>query len=129
RAAGAESEVAPPRSLRHPRDVSTATTRPFAVAGVAPAARARRYGLWVAAAVGLLVLPHLVHTGTAIAIMNQMGIAVVFALSYNMLLGQGGMLSFGHAVYFGLGGFIAAPVPNLSGRGACYRPVPVLPLV
>ena len=31
----------------------------------------------------------------------------VFALSYNMLLGQGGMLSFGHAVYFGLGGFMA----------------------
>ena len=109
--------------------MSTATTRPFAVAGVAHAARARRYGLWVAAAVGLLVLPQVVHTGTAIAIMNQMGIAVVFALSYNMLLGQGGMLSFGHAVYFGLGGFIAAHVLNLSGRGAIYLPVPVLPLI
>jgi len=109
--------------------VSTATTRPFAGAGVAHAARARRYGLWVAGAGALLVLPQLVHTGTAIAIMNQMGIAVVFALSYNMLLGQGGMLSFGHAVYFGLGGFIAAHALNLSGRGAIYLPVPVLPLV
>ena len=109
--------------------MSTATTRPFAVAGVAHAARARRYGPWLAAAVVLLGLPQLVHTGTAIAIMNQMGIAVVFALSYNMLLGQGGMLSFGHAVYFGLGGFIAAHVLNLSGRGAIYLPVPVLPLV
>ena len=36
-----------------------------------------------------------------------MVIAIVFALSYNMLLGQGGMLSFGHAVYFGLGGFLS----------------------
>jgi branched-chain amino acid transport system permease protein len=39
--------------------------------------------------------------------MNQIAIAIVFALSYNMLLGQGGMLSFGHAVYFGLGGFLS----------------------
>jgi len=109
--------------------VSTATTRPLAVAGVARTARVRRYGLWIAAAGVLLVLPQLIRTGTAIAIMNQMGIAVVFALSFNMLLGQGGMLSFGHAVYFGLGGFIAAHVLNLAGRGALYLPVPVLPLV
>src|SRR6266566_4583231 len=77
----------------------------------------------------LLALPQLIRTGTAIAIMNQMGIAVAFALSFNMLLGQGGMLSFGHAVYFGLGGFIAAHVLNLAGRGTLWIPVPVLPLV
>jgi ABC-type branched-subunit amino acid transport system permease subunit len=34
--------------------------------------------------------------------LSQMGIAIVACLSYNMLLGQGGMLSFGHAVYTGL---------------------------
>jgi branched-chain amino acid transport system permease protein len=61
--------------------------------------------------------------------MNQMGIAVIFALSFNMLLGQGGMLSFGHAVYFGLGGFIAAHVLNLAGRHVVWMPVPLLPLV
>ena len=109
--------------------MSTAATRPLAVAGIARAARVRRYGLWVAAAIALIALPQLVRTGTALAIMNQMGIAIVFALSYNMLLGQGGMLSFGHAVYFGLGGFIAAHVLNLAGRGALYLPVPLLPLV
>jgi branched-chain amino acid transport system permease protein len=109
--------------------VSTAATRPLAVTGVARAARVRRYGLWGAAAVVLVVLPQLVRTGTALAVMNQMGIAIVFALSYNMLLGQGGMLSFGHAVYFGLGGFIAAHMLNLAGRGALFLPVPLLPLV
>jgi branched-chain amino acid transport system permease protein len=88
-----------------------------------------RHGLWIGGAVLLLILPHVVSTGAAIPIMNQMGIAVVFALSFNMLLGQGGMLSFGHAVYFGLGGFIAAHVLNLAGRGAVYLPVPLLPLV
>ena len=109
--------------------MSTVGTRPLAVAGVARAARVRRYGLWIAGAVALLALPQVVRTGTAIAIMNQMGIAVVFALSFNMLLGQGGMLSFGHAVYFGLGGFLAAHALNLAGRGTLYLPVPLLPLV
>src|SRR5262249_33783692 len=77
----------------------------------------------------LLALPQVVRSGTGLAIMNQMGIAIVFALSYNMLLGQGGMLSFGHAVYFGLGGFIAAHVLNLAGRGVLWMPVPLLPMV
>ena len=89
----------------------------------------RRHGLWIGGAILLIVLPYLVRTGAAIPVMNQMGIAIVFALSYNMLLGQGGMLSFGHAVYFGLGGFIAAHVLNAAGRGAFYLPVPLLPLV
>ena len=89
----------------------------------------RGYGVWLAAAGILVVLPWIVRTGAAVPVMNQMGIAIVFALSFNMLLGQGGMLSFGHAVYFGVGGFIAAHVLNLAGRGAFYLPVPLLPLV
>ena len=59
-----------------------------------------------------------------------MGIAIIACLSYNMLLGQGGMLSFGHAVYTGLGTFVAIHALNL--RSATARlPVPVslVPLV
>jgi branched-chain amino acid transport system permease protein len=106
-----------------------AATRSLALPGVGRAVRARRVGLWLAAAVLLLILPQLVRTGTALAVMNQMGIAVIFALSFNMLLGQGGMLSFGHAVYFGIGGFVAAHVLNMAGRGTLWLPVPLLPLV
>jgi branched-chain amino acid transport system permease protein len=106
-----------------------ATARRLFIGAVSPTTWLRQYGVWLGAAVVLLALPHLVRTGAAIPVMNQMGIAVVFALSYDMLLGQGGMLSFGHAVYFGLGGFIAAHVLNLAGRGAIYLPVPVLPIV
>ena len=108
---------------------SPAATRSLALPGVARAVRARRLGPWLTAAVVLLILPQLVRTGTALAVMNQMGIAVIFALSFNMLLGQGGMLSFGHAVYFGIGGFIAAHLLNLAGRGTLWLPVPLLPLV
>ena len=90
---------------------------------------AQRHGLWIVAALVLLALPHIVRSPVAISVMNQMGIAVVFALSYNMLLGQGGMLSFGHAVYFGLGGFVAIHLLNLTAKGGLYLPVPFLPLV
>ncbi|HEU5195160.1 MAG TPA: branched-chain amino acid ABC transporter permease, partial [Methylomirabilota bacterium] len=106
-----------------------AAARPLVVADVAPAGLLRRYGVWLAAAVLLIVLPWIVRTGAAVPVMNQMGIAIVFALSFNMLLGQGGMLSFGHAVYFGLGGFLAAHALNIAGRGGLYLPVPLLPVV
>ena len=49
--------------------------------------------------------------------MSQMGIAIIACLAYNMLLGQGGMLSFGHAVYSGLGAFFAIHALNLASDG------------
>ena len=35
-------------------------------------------------------------------------IFVLYAVSYNLLLGYAGLLSFGHAMFFGLGAFVAA---------------------
>jgi branched-chain amino acid transport system permease protein len=89
----------------------------------------RLYGVWVAAAVVLAVLPYALRAPAAVPVVNQMGIAVVFALSYNMLLGQGGMLSFGHAVYFGFGGFLAAHALNLAARHGLWLPVPLVPIM
>lgn len=60
----------------------------------------------------LLLLPLLVESRSAYSLLNATGVYIVFALSYNMLLGQTGMLSFGHAVYFGLGGYAAMHVLN-----------------
>lgn len=67
----------------------------------------KKFSVWIGYLLTLLILPQLFNSILAISILNQMAIAIVFALSYNMLLGQGGMLSFGHAVYFGLGGFLS----------------------
>jgi branched-chain amino acid transport system permease protein len=97
--------------------------------GAAAARRVRLGAIWVAFALLLVVLPHVFTSPVVVALVNKMGIAVIFALSYNMLLGQGGMLSFGHAVYFGLGGFLAIHVLNLVEAGVVTLPVPVLPLV
>lgn len=82
---------------------------------------------WILAALLLLVMPFVFQSNSAITIMNQMGITIVFALSYNMLLGQAGMLSFGHAVYMGVGGFVCVHVMNWGIFGSI--PLPALPLV
>ncbi len=81
---------------------------------------------WIIAAGFLLIMPFIFSANSAITIMNQMAITIVFALSYNMLLGQGGMLSFGHAVYMGVGGFMCMHIVNWDIFE--YMPLPLLPL-
>jgi branched-chain amino acid transport system permease protein len=69
---------------------------------------------WIIAAVAMMVMPLVFTNNSALTIMNQMSITIIFALAYNMLLGQGGMLSFGHAVYAGVGGFACMHIMNMS---------------
>ena len=82
-----------------------------------------------ASALLLAVLPLAFPSPVAITILNQMGISILFALSYNMLLGQAGMVSFGHAVYFGLGGFFAVHIMNLIDLEGWPIPLPLLPVL
>jgi branched-chain amino acid transport system permease protein len=88
-----------------------------------------RWLIWGLTALVMAVLPQLFTQGFAITLMSQMGVAIIFALSYNMLLGQSGMLSFGHAVYSGLGAYIAVHTLNLASKGQIWMPVSLLPLV
>jgi branched-chain amino acid transport system permease protein len=88
-----------------------------------------RYGVWIAAAAAFFALPLVFRSGTALTMMSLMGISIVFALSYNMLLGQTGLLSFGHAVYFGLGAYFAVHAMNDAIAGSLPMPLPVVPLV
>lgn len=92
-------------------------------------AHSLRWIIWGATVLVMLVLPLVFSSGFAIALLSQMGIMIIFALSYNMLLGQTGMLSFGHAVYSGLGAFVAAHVLNQIGASHFPLPVSLLPLV
>jgi len=89
----------------------------------------RRSGVWIAAAVLFLLIPAVVESSFWLSLISQMGVAIIFALAYNMLLGQGGMLSFGHAVYFGVAGYASAHFLNLIGDGTLdFFPVMLLPL-
>jgi branched-chain amino acid transport system permease protein len=93
------------------------------------ASLAKRYAPWIATALLFLVLPRIFDSGTALTTMSLMGIMIVFALSYNMLLGQTGMLSFGHAVYYGLGAFCAIHAMNVVVRNDLPIPLIFIPLV
>ncbi len=84
---------------------------------------------WLAMAALLAAAPHVFASGSALTMMSVMGTMIIFALSYNMLLGQTGLLSFGHAVYFGLGGFVAIHAMNAVIRAKLGVPVPIIPLV
>jgi branched-chain amino acid transport system permease protein len=77
----------------------------------------------------LLVLPHLPGLGSDFgrSLLTQMGIAAVFALSFNLLFGQTGLLSFGHAVYFGMGGYAAIHVMRAINHGLPL-PMALVPL-
>ncbi len=88
-----------------------------------------RWLVWGLFALALAVAPMLFTGGLGLTVLSQMGIAIIACLSYNMLLGQGGMLSFGHAVYTGLGAFVAIHALNSVSGGSLPIPVSTVPLV
>jgi branched-chain amino acid transport system permease protein len=88
-----------------------------------------RWVVWGAFALLLLVVPMVFTSSLAHTMLSQMGIAIIVCLSYNMILGQGGMLSFGHAVYSGLGSFLAIHTLNLVAKGGWPIPVSLIPIV
>lgn len=87
-----------------------------------------RYLLWGLFALVLAVAPLLFTSSLSHTMLSQMGIAIIVCLSYNMLLGQGGMLSFGHAVYSGMGSFLAIHTLNLISNGSLPLPVSLIPI-
>src|ERR1700693_1753375 len=57
------------------------------------------------------------HAGFLISMLSQMGMMVILALSYNMLLGQAGLFSLCHATFFGFGGYATIHFLSLAGGG------------
>ena len=87
-----------------------------------------RWIIWTLFALVLLFAPKVFSSNLSISMLAQMGIAIVACLSYNMLLGQGGMLSFGHAVYTGLGAYVAIHTLLKVADGVLPLPVSLIPL-
>lgn len=95
----------------------------------------RRYWPWLLVLIVLLAFPFLFydwskgrHSGFVLTLMSEIGVMAIFALSYNMLMGQAGLLSFGHAVLFGLGAYCAAHVVNITKAGMIWVPTELVPL-
>jgi len=85
--------------------------------------------IWGGFALVLVLAPLVFRSSLALTVLSQMGYMIIICLSYNVLLGQGGMLSFGHAVYTGMGAFLAIHALNLIGAGTLPLPVSLVPVV
>jgi len=116
--------------------MSAETTSQTSLAPTGAWGHARRHWMWPAAIVLALAIPWLFfdwtkgrHSGFALTMLSEIGLMSVFALSFNMQMGQTGLLSFGHAILFGLGGYCTAHALNAVKAGALWLPVELVPLV
>jgi branched-chain amino acid transport system permease protein len=96
----------------------------------------RQNWIWVAVFAIAMAAPwafYNYHTGRqsgfVVSMLSQMGMMSILALSYNMLLGQAGLFSFGHAVFFGIGGYATIHFLNLDGAGSLPVPMELIPLL
>ena len=101
-----------------------------------PAGRLARQWPWLLTLAVAVLVPWLFynwaagrHSGFMVAMLSQMGIMIIFALSYNMQMGQAGLLSFGHAVFLGLGGYVTAHALTAARSGPLWLPLEITPLV
>lgn len=66
----------------------------------------RRY--WgIVALIGLILLGFILSE-SQLSLLTEMLIVGLFAMSLNLMMGYGGMVSFGHAVYYGVGAYTVA---------------------
>ncbi|HEY7580300.1 MAG TPA: branched-chain amino acid ABC transporter permease [Acetobacteraceae bacterium] len=101
-----------------------------------PVALAIRLWPWVLALLIAVVLPwlfydwqHHRHSGFMLSMFSQTGMMIIFALSFNMLMGQAGLLSFCHSVVFGLAGYSTVHFLNAAGEGELLIPMELMPLL
>jgi len=85
--------------------------------------------IWLLFVAVLLLAPQFFTSNFSLAIISQIGIVIISCLSFNLLLGEGGLLSFGHAVYTGMGGYFAIHALNAWGKTDYFVPVTLLPLL
>ena len=67
-----------------------------------PRVRAWEVALWIAALAAWFLLPR------QAALLNEIAILALFAVSLDLILGYGGIVSLGHAAFFGTGAYVAA---------------------
>lgn len=77
---------------------------------------------------GLLILPPIIGSRYTILMVSQILVFATFAMSYNVMLGQTGLLSFGHAVYFGTGMYATLYMVNAIGDGSLPLPIELVPV-
>src|SRR4051795_13586332 len=112
--------------------------RPATLDAAAAPHRSRGAGAWVwlLCLVVAILLPWAFynwttgrHSGFMISMLSQTVMMIIFALSYNMLMGQAGLLSFCHAVFFGIGGYTTIHALTAAGKGTLPVPMELVPVI
>ncbi len=113
------------------RAEETPPTAPAAV--TVPLSAGRHAGVWALALLAVMAAAPLVAGDYALILLTEVVILALFAASLHLLIGLGGLVSFGHAAWFGLGAYgsallvkhMGAPMPLalagaplLAGLGA-----------
>ena len=103
---------------------------------MSPSLMLKRYRVWLLLFLLAAALPWLFfnwstgrHSGFVLTMLSEIGLITIFALSFNMQMGQAGLLSFGHAVLFGMGGYCTAHALNAIKAGSFWLPTELMPLV
>jgi branched-chain amino acid transport system permease protein len=97
--------VAAERAVREALNVASTT-----MIGRYETLRAQTRWSWVETAFWLATLLPFVLTPDYLDLASQVAIAALFALSYDLILGYSGIVSLGHAAYFGVGAYTAGLV-------------------
>jgi branched-chain amino acid transport system permease protein len=84
----------------------------------------------ILSAVALLGVPWVLSEFWTFIAIEVLAFAL-YAVSFNVLLGYGGMLSFGHAAFFGVGGYAAAILVKSAGlpAGVAFALLPLAAMV
>ena len=103
---------------------------------MSPSLMLKRYRVWLLLFLISAALPWLFfnwstgrHSGFVLTMLSEIGLITIFALSFNMQMGQAGLLSFGHAVLFGMGGYCTAHALNAIKAGSFWLPTELVPLI
>jgi branched-chain amino acid transport system permease protein len=83
-----------------------------------PRFRLWELALWLAALLSWFVLPR------QAPMLNEMAILALFAVSLDLILGYAGIVSLGHAAYFGTGAYVAGAVRQARDAGSACRSLP-----
>ena len=86
----------------------------------------RRFGLGVATGLLLLVATRFVADEYTLVLLTEIVLFALFGLSLQLLMGTGGMASFGHAAFLGAGAYAAALASRLLPMGAALFVAPLV---
>jgi len=88
-----------------------------------------KYLPWVGLVLIVLFAPIIFPERSMVTTFSYLGIMAIFALSYNVLLGETGLLSLGHGAFYGLGGFFTVHAIFYFSSKGIQVPLPITPLI